>query len=83
MIMSNTLTFKPGNWLLGMIIISRLRLGGDVTWRQQELEVYKCEVCGNMVEVIHASDGELVYCGQPMKLMTQEHGGRVQESTFR
>ncbi|HNY64169.1 MAG TPA: desulfoferrodoxin [Deltaproteobacteria bacterium] len=35
------------------------------------LEVYKCEVCGNMVEVIHASDGELVCCGQPMKLMTE------------
>ena len=31
-------------------------------------EIYKCEVCGNIVEVIHASDGELVCCGQPMKL---------------
>lgn len=35
------------------------------------LEVYKCEVCGNMVEVIHASDGELVCCGQPMKLLAE------------
>jgi len=32
-------------------------------------EVYKCEVCGNMVEVIHKSGGELVCCEQPMKLM--------------
>ncbi len=31
-------------------------------------EVYKCSVCGNMVEVLHAGAGELVCCGQPMKL---------------
>ena len=29
----------------------------------------KCNVCGNIVEVVHAGDGELVCCGQPMKLM--------------
>ncbi len=32
-------------------------------------EIYKCEVCGNMVEVVHTGVGELVCCGQPMKLM--------------
>lgn len=32
------------------------------------LQVYKCEVCGNIVEMIHAGQGELVCCGQPMKL---------------
>ena len=31
-------------------------------------EIYKCEVCGNIVEVLHAGAGELVCCGQPMKL---------------
>jgi len=35
------------------------------------LEVYKCEVCGNIVEMLHAGDGELVCCGQPMKLMKE------------
>jgi superoxide reductase len=34
----------------------------------EKLEVYKCEVCGNMVEVLHGGVGELVCCGQPMKL---------------
>jgi len=29
--------------------------------------VYKCEACGNIVEVLHTGDGELVCCGQPMK----------------
>jgi len=28
---------------------------------------YKCEVCGNLVEVIEAGIGELVCCGEPMK----------------
>jgi superoxide reductase len=35
------------------------------------LEVYKCEVCGNIVEVLHVGGGELVCCGQPMKLMVE------------
>ena len=35
------------------------------------LEIYKCELCGNIVEVLHAGDGELVCCGEPMKLMTE------------
>ena len=32
-------------------------------------EIYKCPVCGNMVEVVHAGAGELVCCGKPMKLL--------------
>lgn len=32
------------------------------------LEIYKCEVCGNMVEIIHEGVGQLVCCNQPMKL---------------
>lgn len=35
------------------------------------LQVYKCEKCGNMVEVVHAGDGELSCCGQPMVLMEE------------
>lgn len=34
-------------------------------------EVYKCEVCGNIVEVLHAGGGELVCCGEPMKLLVE------------
>ena len=37
----------------------------------EQLEIYKCELCGNIVEVLHAGGGELVCCGQPMKLMTE------------
>jgi superoxide reductase len=34
----------------------------------EKLEIYKCEKCGNIVEVLHAGEGELVCCGEPMKL---------------
>ncbi|MFP4474711.1 MAG: desulfoferrodoxin [Desulfatibacillaceae bacterium] len=37
----------------------------------KKLEVYKCEVCGNIVEVLHGGKGELVCCGKPMVLMTE------------
>ncbi|HUT30492.1 MAG TPA: desulfoferrodoxin [Sedimentisphaerales bacterium] len=37
----------------------------------QKLEVYKCMVCGNIVEVLHGGAGELVCCGEPMKKMTE------------
>ncbi|MBN2101282.1 MAG: desulfoferrodoxin [Candidatus Aenigmarchaeota archaeon] len=33
--------------------------------------VYKCEICGNVVEVVHEGAGELVCCGQPMKHMKE------------
>jgi desulfoferrodoxin len=35
------------------------------------LEIYKCEVCGNIVELLHEGQGELVCCGKPMKLFVE------------
>lgn len=35
------------------------------------LEVYKCDLCGNIVEVIHGGGGDLVCCGEEMKLFTE------------
>ncbi len=35
-------------------------------------QVYKCNVCGNIVEVLHAGQGELVCCGQPMELLQEK-----------
>jgi len=37
----------------------------------ETLQVYKCEICGNVIEVLHAGAGELVCCGQPMKLFVE------------
>jgi superoxide reductase len=36
-----------------------------------KLEVYKCEVCGNIVEVMHGGAGALACCDQPMKLFKE------------
>jgi superoxide reductase len=33
-------------------------------------EVYKCDVCGNVVKVLNGGDGDLVCCGEDMKLLT-------------
>jgi superoxide reductase len=30
-------------------------------------EIYKCMICGNIVEVLHAGAGQLVCCGKPME----------------
>ena len=38
----------------------------------KKMEVYKCKICGNIVEVLHAGKGELVCCGQPMNLMQEK-----------
>lgn len=32
----------------------------------ERLQVYKCDLCGNIVEVLHGGQGELVCCGKPM-----------------
>ena len=37
----------------------------------EKLQIYKCEVCGNIVEMLHAGAGELVCCGQPMTLFKE------------
>jgi len=38
----------------------------------KKLQVYKCEKCGNIVEVLHEGVGELVCCGEPMKLFEEK-----------
>jgi superoxide reductase len=37
----------------------------------QRLQVYKCALCGNIVEVLYAGGGPLVCCGQPMDLLVE------------
>lgn len=34
-------------------------------------QVYKCGVCGNIVEVVEVGGGELACCGQPMNLLAE------------
>lgn len=45
----------------------------------QKNQIYKCEICGNVVEVLHTGVGELVCCGQPMKLLNEKTKEEGQE----
>jgi len=37
----------------------------------ERLQVFKCDICGNIVEVLHGGKGVLVCCNEPMKLLTE------------
>jgi superoxide reductase len=37
----------------------------------KKMEVYKCKLCGNIVEVLTVGGGELVCCGASMTLMAE------------
>lgn len=37
----------------------------------ERLQIYRCELCGNMVEIVHAAAGTLVCCGENMTLLKE------------
>ena len=39
----------------------------------KKLELYRCSICGNLVQVMIEGEGELVCCGEPMKLLTPQN----------
>ncbi len=39
---------------------------------KEKLEVYICNVCGNIVEVLHAGGGELSCCDEPMERLREK-----------
>jgi len=43
------------------------------------LKIYKCEICGNIVELIHEGGGQLVCCNQPMTLLAENTTDAAQE----
>ncbi len=45
----------------------------------KQLEVYKCEHCGNIVEVLHGGAAPLVCCNEKMKLMAENTVDAAQE----
>ena len=38
----------------------------------EKLELYKCNVCGNIIEVIHPGHGQLVCCSLPMEQLKEK-----------
>lgn len=38
----------------------------------EKMQIYKCSICGNVIEVLHEGAGELVCCGEPMELLKEK-----------
>lgn len=38
----------------------------------EKRQIYRCPICGNMVEVVNVGGGTLVCCGQPMELVEEK-----------
>ncbi len=45
----------------------------------ERLEIYKCEVCGSMIEVLHSGKGEFLCCGEKMKLCKENSTDAAKE----
>ncbi|MHC4911436.1 MAG: desulfoferrodoxin [Planctomycetota bacterium] len=45
----------------------------------EKLQVYKCVACGNIVEILHGGDGELVCCGKPMEKLAAKEADEGKE----
>jgi superoxide reductase len=45
----------------------------------EKMQIYKCEICGNIVEMVHGGKGELVCCGQPMGLYEENSTDAARE----
>jgi len=43
------------------------------------MQIYKCDICGNIIEVVHAGKPALVCCGQPMTLIEENTTDAAQE----
>lgn len=38
----------------------------------KKFQIFKCEICGNIVKVVNEGVGELICCGKPMKLLEEK-----------
>jgi len=38
----------------------------------EQKQIYRCNVCGNIIEILHAGVGHPVCCGQPMELLKEK-----------
>lgn len=45
----------------------------------ERLQVFRCEVCGHVIQVMHGGAGTLVCCNQPMQQLTENTTDAAQE----
>jgi desulfoferrodoxin-like iron-binding protein len=55
------------------ICVPIIREAKEVGWMANKVgQVYVCEICGNKVKMLVAGKGQLICCGQPMKLVEEK-----------
>ena len=47
--------------------------------RIEKLQIFKCEICGNIIEILHEGKPALVCCGKPMSLYSENTTDAAQE----
>jgi len=45
----------------------------------QRLQIFKCELCGNIVELVHVGGGTLICCNQPMTQLVENSTDAAKE----
>ncbi len=45
----------------------------------KQKEIYKCEKCGKVIEILNVGNPETICCGQPMKLMEEKTADYAKE----
>ncbi len=48
-------------------------------YHMKNADIYKCDLCGNIVEVVKVGGGQLVCCGQPMNQLVENTTDAAQE----
>ncbi|MHC4663619.1 MAG: desulfoferrodoxin [Planctomycetota bacterium] len=43
------------------------------------LQIFKCELCGHIIEILHEGQGELVCCNQPMTALAENSTDAAKE----
>ncbi|MBE7704534.1 MAG: desulfoferrodoxin FeS4 iron-binding domain-containing protein [Cyanobacteria bacterium SIG29] len=39
----------------------------------EKLDLFKCNVCGKVIEIIHSGEGQLTCCSLPMEQLVEKH----------
>ena len=45
----------------------------------KQSQIYKCDKCGNIVEILHPGAVDLICCGQPMTLLEEKTADKTTE----
>ncbi len=47
--------------------------------KEEVLQIYRCDECGAMAQIVHPGEAPLVHCDEPMQLLVEKTTGRGKE----